>query len=102
MAALADYTNVYDTALSIIAKKGYQLWYIESTKTYWAEKDGWDFTSDSPTGLLGVIAIFEFHHPVEWKEYWWRLPPSGLYRSLPESPAKSYKPIFAHRSTRAE
>jgi hypothetical protein len=46
---------IHDTALSILAQKGYQLWYIDSTKTYWAERDGWDFASDSPVGLLGGL-----------------------------------------------
>jgi hypothetical protein len=35
MAALTGYTNVYDTALTILVQKGYQMWYVESTKTYW-------------------------------------------------------------------
>ena len=98
MAALADYTNVYDTALAILARKGYQLWYVESTKTYWAERNGWDFTSDSPVGLLGVVAILDFHAPGGWSEYWWRMPPSGLYRNLPDHPSKPYVPVFSQKA----
>ena len=98
MSALADYTNVYDTALSILVKKGYQLWYIESTKTFWAERDGWDFASDTPVGLLGVVAIFDFHHPAECTDYWWRLPPAGLYRALPGQPSKPYVPIYTRKA----
>jgi len=94
MAALADYTNVFDTALSILSQKGYQLWYDRESHVYYAEKDGWDFASESPVGLLGVIAIYEFEQPQAWSEYWWRLPPAGLYRNLPATPARSYQPVY--------
>lgn len=95
MAALADYTNVFDTALSILAQKGYQLWFDPRSSLYYAEKDGWDFASRSPVGLLGVVSIFEFQKPDEWTEYWWRLPESGLYRNLPETPPRAYRPVYA-------
>lgn len=43
MAALREYSNVYNTALLILAQRGYQLWYDRQTQEYCAERGGWDF-----------------------------------------------------------
>ena|SRR5882762_5931268 len=94
MAALADHTNVFDTVISILEKKGYQIWYVGASCTYYAEKDGWDFASNSPVGLLGVVSIFEFLNPTVWAEYWWRMAPFGLHQELPDSPMRPYEPIY--------
>ena len=96
MAALTDYINVYDTALAVLLDKGYQLWYDKATYRYWAEKDGWDYVSRSPVALLGLIAIYEFHQPTAWAEYWWRIPTDDLGRRLPSTP-KPYVPIYRRK-----
>jgi hypothetical protein len=83
---LSEYTNVYGTALVILKKKGYQLW-RDGTKMFWAEKDGWDFCSDSPCGLLGLIAIFETIQPDAYREYWWRTPEQIDTAEMPEVPS---------------
>jgi len=95
MATLADHANVSDTALIILQKKGYQLWQNSESNTYYAEKDGWDFASNSLVGLLGVVAIFEFTRPPVWREYWWKEPSdSCLFLRLPEAPPRPYEPVY--------
>ena len=95
MAALSEYTNVYNTALLILRQKGFQLWYDTRTGDFCAERDGWDFKSPTPCGLLGVVAIFEFNAPSEFQEYWWREEGPELYRNLPQTPERWYRPIGA-------
>ncbi|OCG44159.1 hypothetical protein A9G28_03495 [Gilliamella sp. Fer1-1] len=34
--------------------------------------DGVDFMPDSPSGLLGLVSIYEFKQPAIYKEYWWK------------------------------
>ena len=93
MAALGDYSNVYNTAIAVMQQKGYRAWYDSASELYWAERDGWDFAADSPTALLGVIAIYEFIQPIEWREYWWRIDDSGAdSRNLPPKP--EYEPVY--------
>jgi len=79
MAALSEHSNVYNTALIVLTQKGYQLWYDEGTDDYCAEKDGWDFRSPTPCGLLGLVAIFEYKRPDALTEYWWRESGPDLY-----------------------
>jgi hypothetical protein len=86
MPALSEYSNVYNTALLILQQKGFQVWYDERTSRFWAEKDGWDFTAESPCGLLGVVAIYEFRQPSAWREYWWREEGPDVYDHLPKKP----------------
>lgn len=86
MPTLAEYSNVYETALEVLREKGFQLWYDKPTDTYWAEKDGWDFQADSPCSLLGLVAIYEHRRPIAHAEYWWRAESDQLYRNLPETP----------------
>lgn len=94
MPALFEYTNVYGTALEILKEKGYQIWYQESDSTYWAEKDGWDFVSRSPCGLLGLIAIFEYRNPQHYREYWWRAEEVDLISDVPKQP-QPYRSVLA-------
>lgn len=96
MPALAEYANVQNTALLILQTKGFQCWFQESNETYCAERDGWDFMADSPLGLLGLIAIYEFKQPTSCPEYWWREEGAWLLDSLPRSP-KPYTPIWARK-----
>ncbi|MFO0550973.1 MAG: hypothetical protein U0271_21460 [Polyangiaceae bacterium] len=93
MPALSEYSNVYNTALLVLRAKGFQLWYDEKQARYWAEKDGWDFSADSPCALLGLVAILEFTAPSEFREYWWRLRGEDLYGNLPTEPV-DYTPVF--------
>jgi hypothetical protein len=92
MPLLYDYTNVYSTALTILRNKGFQVWRDPEGQLFWAERDGWDFASPTPTGLLGLIAIFEYQSPMVYKEYWWRERESTDYRDLPTAPARQYTP----------
>ena len=94
MPALGEYTNVYNTALVVLRRKGYQVWSEDGGNTYCAERDGWDFRADSPTGLLGLVAIFEYRAPAAYQEYWWRERVDGAsYRDLPDAP-KPYTPVW--------
>lgn len=72
MPTLSDYTNVYGEAVKILREKGYQVWQEGMSQMYCAEKDGWDFMAESPTALLGLVAIFEHRLPKRYTEYWWR------------------------------
>lgn len=95
MPTLSEYSNVYGTALHVLRDKGYQVWFEPSNNLYWAERDGWDFASESPCGLLGVAAIYEHRKPPVYKEYWWRqeeLDP----RHLPQQPTP-YRPALVTR-----
>lgn len=93
MPALSAYANAENTALNILKKKGYQFWYDEAIERYCCEKEGWDFTAESATELLGVVGIFEHHNPSQYTEYWWRITDEWLIEDLPKSP-KSYIPVW--------
>ncbi len=86
MPTLGEYSNVYNTALLLIQRKGFQVWYEKENETFCAERGGWDFMANSPTGLLGLIAIFESKNPTRWEEYWWREQEPFILRSLPTKP----------------
>jgi hypothetical protein len=49
--ALGEYVNVYNSALNVISKKGYQLWYDADSDLFGAERGGWDFLADNPISL---------------------------------------------------
>ncbi|KDN09921.1 MULTISPECIES: hypothetical protein [unclassified Gilliamella] len=53
---------------------------------YCAEKNGWDFIADSPSGLLGLIRIYEFKKPAIYKEYWWKDDDKNLLNNLRKKP----------------
>lgn len=93
MATLADHPNVYNTALALLERKGYQLWHDGESNLYYAEKNGWDFASGSPVALLGLVAIFEAQQPEGFREYWWRIDEPKLYRHLRATP-KEYVPVY--------
>ncbi len=97
MPALSEYTNVYGTALAILEDKGFQFWYVEAQQLYWAEKDGWEFASESPCGLLGLVAIFEARHPDAYGEYWWRdrSREVDIVTGVPRQPRRPYTSILA-------
>lgn len=93
MASLSEHSNVYNTALLILKRKGFQLWYDANTTDYCAERQGWSFRSPSPCGLLGLVAIFEERKPTGFAEYWWREEGAEIYRNLPTHPEQPYKPV---------
>lgn len=96
MPALSEYSNVYNTALLILEKKGYRLWHDPKRELYYAEKCGWDFTAPTPCGLLGVIAIFEHKNPERFVEYWWVEDGDNLYGNLPTK-APDYESVVHRR-----
>jgi hypothetical protein len=98
MPALSEYSNVYNTALLILQRKGFRFWYDSEAELFCAERDGWDFMAPSPVGLLGLIAIYEFKQPDSYREYWWREEGGDLYRDCPtERP--EYKPIWSKQKS---
>jgi hypothetical protein len=95
MPALSQYSNVDDTAVALLKRKGYQVWRNDEHQLYYAERDGWDFAANDPVGLLGIIAIFETVSPTEFREYWWRDDSAaGLTYRLPTSPERQYRPVY--------
>jgi hypothetical protein len=96
MPTLSQYTNVHDTAVDLLHRKGYQVWRDEGAQLYYAERDGWDFAVDDPVGLLGVVAIYEARQPSAYVEYWWRDDSvSGAERRLPTRPERDFMPVYA-------
>ncbi|WP_194205149.1 hypothetical protein [Superficieibacter sp. 1612_C1] len=79
MPALSEYTNVYNTALNVLDKKGFRTWYDDEVDMFCAEKDGWDFMAESPCALLGIVSIFEYKKPSSYSEYWWKLEEKKLF-----------------------
>ncbi|RYD29806.1 MAG: hypothetical protein EOP86_21045 [Verrucomicrobiaceae bacterium] len=86
MPALTAYSNTENTALVVLKQKGYQLWYEEATESYFAEKNGWDFSAESAMELLGAVAVFEHFSPEAFESYWWRKESPELLHNLPSSP----------------
>ncbi|KGA23061.1 hypothetical protein AB6D30_18275 [Pectobacterium brasiliense] len=89
MPTLSEYSNVYNTALNILDKKGFSIWYDEDLDMFFAEKNGWDFMSETPCGLLGIVSIYEYKKPSSYNEYWWRLDDKDLYVNI-----KKAKPTY--------
>ncbi|WP_202123118.1 hypothetical protein, partial [Escherichia coli] len=82
MPALSEYLNVHNTVFNILVSKGYNIWFNEEMDVYCAEKNGWDFMADTPCGLLGLIAIYEYKEPTHYHEYWWKEEQQDLVRYL--------------------
>ena len=95
MPALGACSNVLNTALVVIQRKGFRVWSNETENYWYAERDGWDFMADNPIELLGLIAIFEHQKPAEFREYWWQLQEPYLIESVPKQ-APVYKPVWEH------
>ena len=93
MPTLSYYTNVENTALVVLKEKGYRYWVDEDSEFCCCEKNGWDFFADDWTQLLGIVSIFEFHKPTEYKEYWWKIDSPKLYRKEPKTP-HSFKSVM--------
>jgi len=95
MATLVDSGNINNTVLTILEKKGFQIW-SDRPNSYWAEKNGWDFNAQSLPELLGLIDIYEFINPKVYKEYWWKLDEKMTLENLPKQ-ENSYIPIYKKR-----
>jgi hypothetical protein len=93
MPALSEYTNVYNTAVNILHKKGFSVWYDDKQHLFWAEREGWDFCSESPCGLLGLVAIYEYKKPDACSDYWWKDAAGANHMKLPRV-APKYTPVY--------
>jgi len=82
MPTLSSYTNVFNTALVILKRKGFRVWMEQGSDMICAEKDGWDFMAEDPIRLLGLIAIYEAQQPGEYCEYWWKIDSPWLIESV--------------------
>lgn len=71
MINLTDCYEDFPIIIKTISDKGYQIWKDEWGE-FWAEKDGWDFVSSTPAGLLGIITIYETVNPITYHYYWWK------------------------------
>lgn len=72
------------------------MWTEQDGEVARAEKEGWDFLANDAVQLLGVVAIYEFHQPSEYSEYWWRLNEPWLRDDLP-SHAPDFLPVYARK-----
>jgi hypothetical protein len=93
MPSLGVYSNVLNTALIVLQRKGFRVWTNESESNWYAEKDGWDFLADDPIQLLGLVSIFEFQKPSQFKEYWWMIEEPYLIERVPKDPPE-YLPVW--------
>ncbi len=98
MPSLSEYTNVYNSVLNILKKKGFQSWYDEDSELFCTEKDGWDFMAESPCGLLGLVALYEFVKPKKYDEYWWRVNEEDIYEKLPNKPNEYVSVVYQDKS----
>jgi hypothetical protein len=97
MPALSYYTNVHNTALVVLNRKGYRIWTEEGGRVICAERQGWDFRARDPVQLLGLISIFEYHQPEAYKESWWKIDEPWLYESVPAA-RPNYLPVWSRNS----
>jgi hypothetical protein len=82
MPALSYYTNVHNTALVVLKRKGFRVWTQQGGDLICAEKDGWEFMAFDPVQLLGLISIYESRRPRKYSEYWWKIDEPGLLKSV--------------------
>jgi hypothetical protein len=83
---ISEFPNVYDSALDLLEKKGFQLWFDEKSDLFFAERNGWDFAAENPISLLGLVAIFEAEEPSQFHECWWRRKGIEPRAQLPKVP----------------
>ena len=93
MPALSAHSNVENTALVLLVRRGYQYWYDSGAELYYVEKDGWDFCASGLVELLGVVAIFETLKPEEYREYWWQIREPWLRDDIPPE-HRPYAPVW--------
>ncbi|MBK9033455.1 MAG: hypothetical protein IPL61_19685 [Myxococcales bacterium] len=94
MPTLSDYVNVFGEAEAVLRDRGYQVWYDESLKHFFAEKNGWDFSADSPTALLGIVSLYEARSPGEYREYWWSTQQYWDFAAVPRQPTRPYRSVI--------
>lgn len=97
MPALSYYSNVHNTALVILQRKGYRVWTEQDRDLICAEKDGWDFMADDAVQLLGLISIYEAQQPSAFREYWWKIDEPWLSDSIAASPP-DFIPVWKQKS----
>ena len=95
MPSLYAYSNSENTALVILQRKGYQLWYDPQREIHYAEKNGWDFAASGAMELLGAVSVFEYQNPQSYSAYWWKLDKPQLLRNLPSQP-QPFKSVITH------
>lgn len=97
MPTLFGYSNVYNTCILMLRRKGWRVW-LEGKGTdaevLWAERDGWDLVGQNPLELLGLVHIFEHKQPKTFAEYWWREDGPQLYQRVPQR-----RPKYISRSS---
>jgi hypothetical protein len=91
--ALSEHVNVYTTAIAVLERKGFSIWYDRERDTFCAQRGGWDFWADNPVSLLGLAAIFEYKNPSEYTIRWWETEGSIRYPNVPET-APEYTPAY--------
>jgi hypothetical protein len=96
MPALSYYSNVFNTALAMLQRKGFRVWTEQDGNLVCAERDGWDFMADDPVQLLGLIAIYEAHQPAKHTEYWWKIDEPRLWDKIPSS-RPDYVPVWERK-----
>ena len=67
---------------------------FSAAKLFFAEKGGWDVAADSPTALLGVVAIYEARKPEEYREYWWSTQHYWDFAAMPRRPERPYRSVM--------
>ncbi len=82
MADLGAHLNVFNTALVILQRKGWELRFDSSQEWWFAEKGGWTFLADDPMQLLGLVAIYEYQQPKAKEEYWWKIDEPDLLSAM--------------------
>jgi hypothetical protein len=88
---MTAHINLYDRALTIIKRKGYELFLYPNNiddlnvGTYFAKKDNRDFNAEDPLRLLGMINIWE-----EQGDDWWDNPNYPSERIDDELMSESY------------
>lgn len=91
ISSMTAHINLYDRALTIIKKKGYELFLYPNNiddsniGIYFARKDKRDFNADDPLTLLGMITIWE-----EQGDDWWDNPNYPTERITAELMDESY------------
>ena len=82
MADLSAYLNVYNTALVVLARKGWSASFDSAQEWWCARKDGWELLANDPMQLLGLVGIHEYHAPKRKTEYWWKIDEPNLLEQL--------------------
>ena len=87
--ALVHAGNVWNPCLRLLRLRGYELRMDcgqyeddDSTNSFSAHKNGFDFYADNPVELLGLTAFHDHHSPAEDVPYWWMVDGDDIYDEL--------------------